>query len=257
MLRASENAVHVWRSSTRVSPSRLAALSRLLSPDEADRSARFFFEPDRRRYVVARGLLRELLGHYLRFSPAALCFRYGPYGKPELAVPAVLPAVHFNVSHSGELILLAVASGRRIGIDVEYVRNLPDASDLAMRFFSPRERAAFARLPPDLQQAAFFACWTRKESFIKAIGEGLSHPLDAFDVPVEPETPPRLFQTRSDPGAAARWRMCEVDPGPGYAATLTVEGHEWDLKYWNVHESIESSITRISVSTPAASAREA
>lgn len=229
------DAVHVWQASTQVPVGRLADLTQVLAPDEQERAGRFYFDRDRRRYVVARGLLRMILGRYLHCDPAALRFRYGPYGKPHVAEPAT--TLQFNLSHAGDVILYAVTDHVRVGIDVERVDRREDVMSLARRFFSERERTLLRSLPAAKQQTAFFACWTRKEAFIKAIGEGLSYPLDAFDVTVAPETPAALLHTRTDPMAAARWRMYDLAPGPGYTAALAVEGPEVDLVCRHVLEA--------------------
>lgn len=212
---------------------------RLLAPDEEERAGRFHFDRDRRRYVVARGLLRVILGQYLRRAPASLHFRYGAHGKPHVAAPEV--ALQFNLSHAGDVVLYAVTRRRRVGIDVERLDRLEDIASLALRVFSAREQAVFRRLPPEKRRAAFFACWTRKEAFIKAIGDGFSFPLEAFDVTVAPETPAALLRTRTDPEAAARWQMHDLAPGAGYAAALAVEGRDVDVVHRHVPDSPFSS----------------
>jgi 4'-phosphopantetheinyl transferase len=157
-------------------------LARLLSADEGERAGRFAFERDRRRYVVARARLRQLLGERLGAAPESLRFVYHAHGKPALARCPGQRDLRFNVSHCGEVAAYAFADGREVGVDIEEVRALPDADALAMRFFSPDERAAYLSLPRQARPRGFFNCWTRKEAFVKALGAGLSQPLDAFDV---------------------------------------------------------------------------
>ncbi len=219
------DAVHVWHAGLSLPPDQLERLRQALSADERERAARFVFAKDRDRFVAARGILRDILGNYLGQPGGALRFEYGPYGKPALAGEP--RGLRFNVSHSGDLALVAVTRGQEIGIDVEAVR--PERADeqLARRFFSPREVAALLALPEAERGAAFFACWTRKEAYIKARGDGLSIPLDAFDVSLAPGEACALLRASGDD--PARWALRALDTGPGYAAALAVEGHGWRL----------------------------
>ncbi len=197
---------------------RLAGLRATLAADERERAARYHFDVHRRAFEACRGAVREILGCYLALAPAAVRFQYGPQGKPAL-LPDDAPLV-FSVSHSGELGLCAVARGGALGVDLERVRPLDDALAIAERFFSPAERAALRPLRPPALETAFFAAWTRKEAFIKALGEGLSYPLADFDVTLLPEEPVRLLRVAGDEEAPARWRLTALDRAPGYAAAL-------------------------------------
>ncbi len=211
--------VHVW--AARLDDLSEAALRSPLSADERTRGGRFHFERDQRRFVAARGLLRVLLGQYLEADPAGLCFGYGPQGKPFLEEHGEL---RFNVSHSGGLALLAFARGREVGVDVEQERPLPEWEDIAGRYFSAWEVAELRRLRADERGPAFFRCWTRKEAFIKATGEGLSRPLDAFCVSLAPGEPARLRRVVGEPEALRRFRLEDLRPGPGFAGALAIEG---------------------------------
>ena len=173
-------------------------LWQLLAPDEQARAERFIFHKDRTHFVVARGLLRVLLGRYLQRHPQHLHFCYGPHGKPELAPDMGDDTLCFNVSHAHGLALYAVTRQRDLGVDVEHVRPGFAEEHIAERFFSPREVAVLRALPVALQSTAFFACWTRKEAFIKARGDGLSLPLDQFDVAFAPGEPAALLYTAWD-----------------------------------------------------------
>jgi len=157
-------------------------LAGLLSADERERAGRFAFERDRRRYIVARARLRQLLGERLGAAPESLRFVYQAHGKPALARCLGQRDLRFNVSHCGEVAAYAFTEGREVGVDIEEVRELPDADELALRFFAPDERAAYLCLPLRERLRGFFNCWTRKEAFVKALGAGLSQPLDAYDV---------------------------------------------------------------------------
>jgi 4'-phosphopantetheinyl transferase len=214
--------VHVWRASLDVAPERLQTLSRTLSADERERAERFHFLRDRNRFVAARGLLRILLGRYLQMPPDQLRFGYNSYGKPFLANEDTF--VRFNLSHSGVLALYAVTRGHEIGVDVEYVSEDVDTAGLGERFFSTREVAALNSLPAYQKQRAFFACWTRKEAYIKARGEGLSAALDSFSVSLKPAEPPALLNVENDPQEISRWCFQEIHPDPRYAAAVAVEG---------------------------------
>jgi 4'-phosphopantetheinyl transferase len=224
--------VHVWRASLDLSASRVLRLRRALTADELRRVARFHFQEGRDRFIVARGLLRTILGRYLGLEPGRLRFSYGPFGRPALVPPSGLPgqwALDFNLSHSGDLALFAFARGRKVGVDVERISGDLDWEPMAERFFSPRESAVLRALPPGVRREAFFTCWTRKEAFVKARGEGLSLPLDRFDVSVVPGEPAALLATQDDSEEASRWTLRDLSPGPGYAAALVAEGHDWRL----------------------------
>jgi 4'-phosphopantetheinyl transferase len=211
--------VHVWYASLDDLPE--AVLREPLSHDERERVRRFHFERDRRRFVTARGLLRFLLGHYVGRDPADLRFGYGPRGKPFLAGN---DGPRFSLSHSGGLVVLAFARDRELGVDIEQERPLPEAEDLARCYFSPWERAELRRLSPRERQPAFFRCWTRKEAFIKATGNGLSCPLDAFDVTLAPRDPARLLRIEGEPEAARRFWLEDLQPAADVAGALAVEG---------------------------------
>ena len=216
--------MHVWRVDLGASPARLRSLRDVLDGAEKERAARFHVARDGHRFVAGRGTLRAILGRYLDRDPARIALVYGPQGKPALDPSFGDGRISFNLSHSGDLALLAVCLGRRIGVDLERIRPEVAGEDIARRFFSPRENAALNALPPEHRAAAFFHCWARKEAFVKARGEGLSGPLDHFDVSVAPGQPAALLRTAPDPTEARRWFLTALDAGPGYAAALAMEG---------------------------------
>lgn len=228
---ALEGGVHVWCAPLDPPDEVVRRYRTLLAADEGARADRFRFEQHRRQFVVARGVLRTLLGRYLVVDPRRLEFRYGSHGKPELAGALAESGIRFNVSHSGELALYAVSRGRELGVDVEHVHAMDDALDIAERFFSAAENGVFRSLPVAAREEAFFNCWTRKEAYIKAVGEGLSFPLHAFDVSLAPGEPARLLGA-VDREQAARWTLRELDPAPGYKAALVVEGDGWEAECW-------------------------
>jgi 4'-phosphopantetheinyl transferase len=224
------NEVQVWCTSLDRPPDYVSQLAQTLTGDERERASRFKFERHRRRFIVGRGVLRLLLGRYLGLEPGSVRFKYGRQGKPELA-DSTAP-LKFNLSHSEELALYAVTYNQEVGIDLEAIRPLDDLEGIAQRFFSAAENTALATLPPALKQIGFFNCWTRKEAYIKAIGDGLMYPLDQFDVSLLPGEPARLLRIQKDPQALNRWSLHHLAPAPGYVGALAVAGLGWRLACW-------------------------
>jgi 4'-phosphopantetheinyl transferase len=204
-----------------------------MSVDELQKADRFRFEIDRRRHIIGRGLLRRLLAKCLEMAPDKVRFDYGAFGKPALASDFAGAQLQFNVSHSGDVVLIAIAIGRAIGVDVEYIRTDIAAKENAVRFFSLRERMALATLAGRPQIDAFFSCWTRKEAYIKAHGAGLSLSLDQFDVSLLPGEAAHVLETRPDPAEARRWSLRELNAGHDHKAALAIEGRGWHLKIWD------------------------
>jgi 4'-phosphopantetheinyl transferase len=222
--------VHVWRASLLQPSEETERLRQLLTQDEQDRASRFHFRKDRDRFIVARGILRSILGRYLKVEPARLRFEYSHYGKPRLTEEFDYGALRFNLSHSHERVLYAFARGRELGVDIEYIRQDFAGEEIARKFFSTREVADFCSLPLGQRTEAFFHCWTRKEAYVKAIGEGLSMPLDEFDVSLLPEKPAALLRNRRRPQEVRRWSLQALNVAFGYAAAIAIEGHERQLK---------------------------
>jgi len=229
--------VHLWRVALDQPAAVLQGLGQTLAADEAARAARFYFDRDRRHFTAGRGMLRLLLAQYLDLAPDVIRFTYGPQNKPALA-EAMRPAeagrgpLQFNLSHSHGQALYAFTWGREIGVDLEQVRPMPDAESIAGRFFSARDYATFLTLPATQRDEGFFNCWTRKEAYIKALGEGLSHPLDRFDVSLRPGEPAQLLAVAEAPEEVERWSMRSLKPVFGYVAALVVEGRDWSLRCW-------------------------
>jgi 4'-phosphopantetheinyl transferase len=207
------------------------SLLQILAPDERNRAERFHFPSDRRHFINARGMLRVLLGRYLGMPPAGLQFCYGPFGKPSLAPQFGGDTLRFNVSHSHELALYALTRGREIGIDIEYIRAGFAGDEMAEGFFSPREVETLRALPEDLKTQAFFNCWTRKEAYVKARGEGLSLPLKQFDVAFTPGERASLLYVQDAPSEPLRWSLRELTPAADYAAALVVEGRDCRVRF--------------------------
>lgn len=214
--------VHIWRAFLDDRAWSLERFADILSTDERRRAGRFSFAPDRRRFVVRRGVLRLLVAGYLDRAPDTVEFRGGPHGKPEVAVAAGDPPVQFNGSHSRGLALYAFTRGRRVGVDVEALRPLPDASGIATLCFSPRERAELAALSSDRRDEAVLRAWTVKEAYAKAVGEGLTTALDGVEVSVASADPPALRAIDGDSRRARNWSLRVFSPHAGYVAALVV-----------------------------------
>jgi 4'-phosphopantetheinyl transferase len=187
--------VHLWLLSLDSPPFPFEELAATLDRDERHRAARFHFDRDRRRFESGRGLLRHLMGRYTGTDPAALCFAYGPQGKPSLTGEAGPTRVEFNLSHSSGWALLGVTRGRAIGVDLKAARHVPELEDIARRTFAPAEANQVLHLPPVQRTEWFYACWTRKEAFVKAVGGGLSVALDRFEVSVDHPCAPAQFRS--------------------------------------------------------------
>ena len=220
-----EKEVHVWCANLEPGADQLAALEETLTDAEVERANRFRFWRQRRRYVAGRGILRVLLGRYLDLNPAEVNLSYNEFGKPFLNTNRL----QFNLSHSEGVALYAFCLAEDIGVDLEKIRAINDAEGIAARFFSPNEYSRLQALPAENRSAAFFACWTRKEAFIKAEGEGLSFPLDDFDVTFSPGEEPRLITLGGSTEKAENWTLFSLVPAAGYAAALAVRGQEWQL----------------------------
>ena len=229
-LALSDNEVHVWRVSLDLTASQIQSLQHTLAAGEMSWAERFYFHKDRRRFIVTRALLRAILSRYLDVEPGQLRFCYSPSGKPALVAMPDRKTLSFNLSHSHELALVGVAFNREIGIDLELIRTDFPCEQIARQLFSPQENAVLHALPIKMKHEAFFNCWTRKEAYVKARGEGLALPLQQFDV--------SLSSIRGDPQEAYRWSLRELIPAPGYVAALVVEGHNWRLACWQWPESL-------------------
>lgn len=206
----------------------LGADLELLSQAERERANRFKFDLHRNRFVRGRARVRRLLASYLRQPPEAIAMVEGARGKPALALT---PGLHFNVSHCEDLGLLAVTQAAPIGVDVERVR--PVEAGLAEACFSTAELAALARVTLEDREAAFFRGWTRKEAVLKALGDGLWQPLDAFDVTLSAKAAPAVLGWAGDAAAAQRWRLFHLEPAPGFIGAAALQGAPGPLEvFW-------------------------
>ena len=230
--------VHVWRTSLERPAEAVRRMRSVLAGDEQCRADRFRFERDRSRYIVGRALLRGLLAGYLETAPWEPEFQYGQFRKPMLR-----DGPWFNLSHSGPIALYAFTSTGEIGIDVE-LDNADFARErIAEQFFSPAEVSVLRSLPPELQPRAFLTCWTRKEAFIKARGDGLSLALDSFDVTLAPGIPPALLRTGWSIEEPAQWCLEDVsDPQTGYIAAVALRRNGWRVVQREIVDTLEGSV---------------
>ena len=224
--------IHIWRVSSKLLPIQTERLEQVLSYDEQKRANRFIFKKDRLRFIVGRGLLRTILGRYLKKEPSQLRFKYSLNGKPELIGENTNEGLNFNVSYSNELILYAVSLNRRIGVDIEYIRQDFADEQIVERFFSKQEADKFLSLPEENRKEAFFTCWTRKEAYLKATGKGITLGMDQFAVSLVPGEPAALLSINNNTEETSSFCLEDLNIGPGYKAALAVEGSGCKLKYW-------------------------
>jgi 4'-phosphopantetheinyl transferase len=230
--------VHVWRTSLtdHGSDSKLEALNEVLAPDEKQRASRYYFRRDRNRFVVARALARIILGRYIGVSPREIRFTYNLFGKPFLdGLSGVIRKLQFNVAHSHNAALIAVTGDRKIGIDVEWIRDDIDVSPIVERFFSQEEIGELRKSSRCDRRQTFYQYWTCKEAFVKAVGKGLSHSLSQVNLSAAMPHSPELA-TLSLAAPSQELRDCSIltfSPYLQYAAGLAVEGTIGELRGWN------------------------
>ena len=216
-----EHPIEIWTTRLDLDADAIAACAALLSPDEIARMRRFRPEHKRREFTITRALLRIVLGQALSCEPASIVFCYGAHGKPTLAGDFRAHELSFNVSHSHNMATLVIAEGVDTGIDIERVRPDADFTGLARRYFSAGEARYLAGLVEEARPAAFFACWTRKEALVKALGMGISFGLNEFSVSMDPdEIEVRLHSDH--PALSGNWRLYSFRPSPDYVCAVAV-----------------------------------
>ncbi|NER13685.1 4'-phosphopantetheinyl transferase superfamily protein [Leptobacterium flavescens] len=227
---------HIWHISIDQNKALLKQFGELLSADEKKRAEKFYFAKDRHCFVIAKGALRTLLGSYLQTDPSGIRFQYGSHGKPHLDDSTSL---RFNLSHSGDAIVLGFVHDLSIGVDVEKIKDDIELKDIAKNFFSKEEVNALLSLKEEVHPNAFFNCWTRKEAFIKAKGSGLSFPLHEFAVSLEPGKEAELLQTKWDPDEKLKWTLASFEPEESYVGAVAIEGNIPSIvhKNWNEYRS--------------------
>ena len=230
-LHLKKNTIDIWCVSLAVDEPRLMSLYQVLSEEERSKAERMRIHEPRKHYVAARAILRHIIAAYMNEKPESLEFQYGPNDKPALAGELSHKGITFNMSHSHGTALFGVTLEREVGVDIEKIRQDMSIIDLAKRFFSTREYEELMSLTAEDQTLGFFNCWTRKEAYLKATGQGLKFPLDNFDVSLSPGKPAELLEHRTDPEQVSIWAISELDLGPAYAAALAVEGKDFSVSY--------------------------
>jgi 4'-phosphopantetheinyl transferase len=231
--------IHVWHAALDREDPVVCQLESTLSQEEKARADRFHFVNDRKRFVVARGLLRELLGAYLHQAPSSIEFSYGQHGKPTLSGGNSLSGLCFNLSHSANLVVYAIARERNLGIDVEHIRPDSAGDDIALRYFSSLEVNELKMLPPEKRVEGFFNCWTRKEAYLKATGMGLHIALDSFAVNLLAEQAAEFLS-----GVEAKWHLAAYCPAESYVAAVVYDGAPCAIRYFSA-ENMARQETKI------------
>jgi 4'-phosphopantetheinyl transferase len=226
------NEVHVWRISLEMTPHQVGVMEQLLSADELERAERFRFQKDRDHFIVARGMLKSVLGKYLNMQPDRLKFDYGLFGKPRLEEKTNQKKIQFNISHSRDLALCAVAQKREVGVDLEYSHADHSFESIAEQFFSKQEAAVLNSCPEHLRLRLFLKLWTRKEACLKAQGRGLVVDPNKIDVCSVREDACPLIQLNETALKTPVLSFRDLDIGADYAAAVAAEGNDWTLKYW-------------------------
>ena len=229
----SSSDVHIWRMLLDEHSSHIESIKRNLSTDELLRAEKFYFEKDQNRFIMARGILRIILAGYLGMKPHEIRFEYTPFGKPQVAEKNDNESIHFNLSQSENVVLYAITLNRNIGIDVERIKDSIDVVQVANRFFSPGEINALKRCNRENLAEIFFQYWTRKEALIKAMGKGVSFPLEQIDVTLingKTLSPIKIITSINDD---SDWHIQDLFPAAGYKAAIAVEKRDLDISYWD------------------------
>ncbi|HKP45172.1 MAG TPA: 4'-phosphopantetheinyl transferase superfamily protein [Pyrinomonadaceae bacterium] len=236
-----EDEVHLWQAN--LDSHDASIFESFLSADEIARANRFHFSSDRKHYVVCRGLLRNLLAAYLSVDGRKLQFCYGAQGKP-FVIQQDERQINFNVSHSHGRAAFAFAVNKELGVDIEFVKSDFEVDEIAQHFFSRNEVASLRVVPAHLRKHCFFNCWTRKEAYIKARGEGLSMPLNEFDVSLRPDEPVALLNNYREERELSRWSMRSIPAPEGYVGAVVVTGNDWTLKSFSFENSQRAKTLR-------------
>jgi 4'-phosphopantetheinyl transferase len=231
-----DDEIHIWCADLDLSTHQISALWSVLSPDEQARAERFLQLKHRQAFIASRGILRHLLADYLKLKPGSISFAYNAHGKPFM----VNPEGHdffFNLSHSHDLALYAVTRIAEVGVDLEYIKKDFPAEAIAERFFSVCENQQLLSFPSEQRVQAFFDCWTRKEAFIKGLGQGLFYSLSAFDVGFSPQLPPNWLEIHypEQLADATNWSLMGLKPALDYLGALALRGTIKKIQQWQYH----------------------
>jgi 4'-phosphopantetheinyl transferase len=223
----SRERVDIWKVPLPLSEGAIARLKECLNSEERERSGKFRFEKDQCNYISARGALRTILGSYLNERPDDLAFGYGPYGKPFLAHPPAEHELTFNLSHCMDMAVIGVASCRRIGVDVETIRELPEWEHIVERHFSREERISIGSADGEARNRRFFHIWTRREAAAKARGLDLSAALSDIDIPLYPPGSGARFEQKEK----GVWSLQDLQLGPSHTGAMCAEGETCDAVF--------------------------
>ena len=235
VLRIDIDEIHIWNATLIRDESVIENVSKTISKKEQNKAARFHFGEDQERFILSHGFLRIIISSYLNQEPDNFQFSFSKYGKPSLKNNQGDEILSFNISHSADKAIFAITRNRMIGIDIERIVEGFPCEEIAERFFSPKENEELLKIEPgNLRELAFFTTWTRKEAYIKALGDGLSMPLDQFDVSVSPHEPAKLIANRRDPKEVSRWTLMDLKTSPGFVSTLAAQGSDLRISYWEI-----------------------
>lgn len=223
--------IHLWVAPLDVSATEVSSFANVISPDEIQRARRFYFESDRRRFIVTHGLLRTLLGWVLTIAPAQVQLCYGPNGKPAMSEAHGDRSIRFSLAHSHDLALIGITRGREIGVDIEQIIPMQDLEGIGHQCLSDQERTALDSLSVSDRNAAFFTYWTRKEALVKAIGTGLTFPLCQLDTSAGSRSPISIInapqQNQEDQGEPTYWLVQDLNVARSHAASIAIEVDYW------------------------------
>lgn len=221
--------VHIWSVSKSNHIDRLQQYWEILNQEERLRAGKFRFSKDQNCFVIARGVLRILLGKYLSIDPVKIQFKRGHNGKPYVDYEI---NIQFNVSHSRNMIVLGFVLEHNIGVDIEYALREVEIIKIANLFFAKEEVTALMALEKDYHTQAFYNCWTRKEAFIKAEGSGLAFPLDQFVVSLDSKEEATLIDTKWDKKEKEKWVLDTLEPEENYIGAVSVKGNVSEIQTW-------------------------
>lgn len=224
--------VHIWFGALHQTVSELYRFNQTLSVEERMRAGRFHFQKDRKRFIARHGMLRMILGCYFGVEASELRFCHGANGKPAITETSCNKPIQFNLSHSNGFAILAFARNLEIGVDIEYIHDFSEMDQIAESFFSIKENEVFRSLPEIQKKEAFYKGWVCKEAFVKALGDGLSCPLDKFDVSLVPGEPAKLLSIEGDSREASRWSIQYLKPAPDYVGAIAVKSRTLDIQRW-------------------------
>jgi 4'-phosphopantetheinyl transferase len=227
-LKLADGNVHVFSAPLDIPAERIDGLASWLSDDEWQRARRFHLERDRNRFIAGRGTLREILAGLFELDPMSLVFSRGEFGKPQIAAPAAACSIHFNLAHSDSIAVYAIAK-HELGVDVERIRPMDDAEQVASRFYSQREKDCLLALPAEQRAEAFFNCWTRKEAYLKAVGSGLDDRLDQIEVSLAPGEATELLGVPND---LQTWRLHSLVPAAEFVGALAIQPEDSHVNCW-------------------------